>query len=422
MGKILTKKTLTSTDLANITGDKSDLIYNITTDELVVLDGNTVGGIPLAKKSHTHSSASQSIPGFMSPSDKTKLDGLTGSTLPPGSSANNPTTTVIRDGSGNFAANAIDAVVFNGPVNGAASSISGNLTGDITSVGMATSLATVNTNIGTFGDSTHVAQVTLDSKGRVTNATSVVITGAAPTGAAGGDLVGNFPSPTLAVVNSTPGTFGNSNQVAQVAVDAKGRITAVSNVTITGASPTGIAGGDLTGNFPNPTVATVGSKAAAVISTSVDATLAATGSATINTLAKRDGSGKMLLGLTQVGDPAATAVTKSYVDALSGGGSGSKNFSAYRVSGGVQQVANNSAIFSSTGASTFVVPSNVSVVYLVIIGGGAGAGGGSFAETGFAGGGSGGVFAGFVGVSPGSSLGVTVGQGGAGGPTEKVRP
>jgi hypothetical protein len=47
----------------------------------------------------------------------------------------------------------------------------------------------------------------------------VWVSGAAPTGAAGGDLTGSFPSPTLAASGVTPGSY------AKVTVDAKGRVT-----------------------------------------------------------------------------------------------------------------------------------------------------------------------------------------------------
>lgn len=50
---------------------------------------------------------------------------------------------------------------------------------------------------------------------------------------------------TLATVNSNPGTFGNATLVPQITVDAKGRITAVSNVVISG------GGGGGTGNVTN---------------------------------------------------------------------------------------------------------------------------------------------------------------------------
>jgi len=72
---------------------------------------------------------------------------------------------------------------------------------------------------------------------------------------AGGDLAGTYPNPTLKTTGVTANTYGSSTVVPVFTVDAKGRISNVVNTTITGAAPTGIAGGDLTGNFPNPTIA-----------------------------------------------------------------------------------------------------------------------------------------------------------------------
>ena len=74
------------------------------------------------------------------------------------------------------------------------------------------------------------------------------------TAAAGGDLTGNFPNPTLASVTTAQTAVGSSSVIPVITVDAKGRI-----ITLTTAanSATGVAGGDLTGTFPNPTLAAI---------------------------------------------------------------------------------------------------------------------------------------------------------------------
>jgi hypothetical protein len=62
------------------------------------------------------------------------------------------------------------------------------------------------------------------------------------TAAAGGDLAGNYPSPTLAAITTAQANVGSATAIPVISTDAKGRVTALSTVAFSALTTNQIAG------------------------------------------------------------------------------------------------------------------------------------------------------------------------------------
>lgn len=131
------------------------------------------------------------------------------------------------------ASGVITATTFVGSLTGTATTTTNipNLTGDITSSNTATTLATVNSNVGTYGDSGAIPSITVNAKGLVTGVTTVAPNNGQLSLAVSG--TGLSGSATFTANQSGPSTFtvtSNANDANTpstiVARDASGNFSA----------------------------------------------------------------------------------------------------------------------------------------------------------------------------------------------------
>ena len=142
-----------------------------------------------------------------------------------------------------------------------------------------------------------------------------------PSGPASGDLTGDYPGPALTTTGVVALTYGSASQIPQFTVDAKGRITSATTVSLSPLSSPTINNGIFNGYVEgNTNIGTVGASATLSISSSTVLTATFTaGTATTFTMPAAAAGKAFTLYLKQPASGAVGSATFTDVKWQNGG-------------------------------------------------------------------------------------------------------